>query len=41
MACEIFLFCIVNLRPLPYNLVKGGHRAEKRPMDEVFDDIVR
>lgn len=28
MACEIFLFCIVNRRPLPYNLVKGGHRAK-------------
>ena len=41
MACEIFLFCIVNRRTLPYNFVKGGHRAEKRPMDEVFDDIVR
>ena len=41
MACEIFLFCIVNRRTLSYNFVKGEHRAEKRPMDEVFDDIVR
>lgn len=25
MACEIFLFCIVNRRTLSYNFVKGGN----------------
>ncbi|MGP1586427.1 MAG: hypothetical protein ACTTH3_07875 [Schwartzia sp. (in: firmicutes)] len=37
----ILLFCIVNRRTLSYNLGKGGHHAEKRPMNEMFDDIVR
>ena len=41
MVCEIFCFCIVNRRTLSYNLGKGGHRAEKRPTNEMFDDIVR